>query len=169
MSAYECEFESEVLALTLQGRWPDGAEPELREHARECAICSDAAAIAGAMEDARQESYAAAAPADSGRVWRQAQLRARLEAAEAANRPMAAAQVLALVCAVVVLTVSLRASAAWLGGALDRFATAASGLDLGAWLAPAAKLAGEHVALAVAAAAVLCVIPAAAYLAMGRD
>jgi hypothetical protein len=169
MSAYECEFEAEVLALALQGRWPDGAGDDLRAHASHCSICADVAVVAGAIEDARQESYTMAAPADSGRVWRLAQLRARLEAAEAANRPLTAALVLAFACALGVLAVCLRASAAWFGAARDRVMAAVSTLDPGGWLAPATNLAGEHLALALLLAAVVCVIPAAAYLALGRD
>src|ERR1035438_10143855 len=49
-------------------------------------------AIAGAIEDTRAEMSAQASVPNSGLVWWLAQLRARREAAEAANRPMIAVQ-----------------------------------------------------------------------------
>jgi hypothetical protein len=169
MTPVECEFEAEVLAATLQGRWPERADAELRAHVARCAICSDVAAIAGAIEDARAEMSACAAIPDSGRVWWAAQLRARREAAEAANRPLTVAQVVAFVCAVGLLGASFRATSTWFHSAIGRVASGVSGFDTSAWIASAAKLLAEHGALALAMAAVLFLIPAAAYVAMGRD
>jgi len=169
MTLVECEFESEVLTAVLQGRWPDRADAPLRAHVAGCAICSDVAAIAGVIEDAREETRASLAIPDSGHVWRAAQLRARREAADAANRPMTAAQAIAFVCAVGLLAACFRSASAWLQSAAGRVASSFSGVDMTAWLASATKLLAEHSALALAMAAILFLIPAAAYLAMGRD
>ena len=138
MKPVECEFESEALAAALQSRWDD----RLRAHVSTCEICSEAAAVAIAMFHAREEMRASAAIPDSGRVWWLARLRARREAAQAAGRPILAAQVIAFACAV--------------------------GL-LGAWIPSAARLLLEHGAIAAAMAVVLFLVPAAAYLALGRD
>ena len=102
-----CEFEADVLSAVLQSRWPDRVDADLREHVRTCAICSDVAAVAGAIECAREETAAYAAIPDtlpdSGRVWWKAQMRARREAVEAAGRPITAIQVAAFACALVLM------------------------------------------------------------------
>jgi hypothetical protein len=153
MMRLECEFEPEVVAAVLQSRWPERADPELRAHVAGCAICSDVAAVAGIFEEARQESGIRAEVPESARVWWRAQLRARREAAEAAARPMIAAQVIALVCTAGLLVACFRNAAPQLQSAL-------------AWMA---ALGAEHGALVVAMATVLLVAPAALYLAIGRE
>jgi len=153
MTPLECEFESEVLAAVLQARWPERVDAQLRAHVAACPVCSDVATIAGVIEDTRQEMSAHAVIPNSGRVWWLAQLRARREAAEAANRPMTAVQVIAFVCAVCLLGGCLRAASTWFSPALGRIASVMV----------------EHAALALAMAAVLCLVPAAVYLALGRD
>src|SRR6266567_981080 len=100
MKLLECEFESEVLAAALQSRWPERVDVQLRAHVAACAICSDVVAIAVAIDDAREEMRVRVVVPDSGHVWWLAQLRARREAAEVAGRPITAAQVIALACAV---------------------------------------------------------------------
>jgi predicted anti-sigma-YlaC factor YlaD len=153
MIPHECEFESEVLAAALQGRWPERVDPQLRAHAAACRACSDVAAIAGAIEDSRKEISAQAVIPNSGRVWWLAQLRARREAAESANRPLTAVQIVAFVCAAGLLVACLRAASAWLSPLVGRLAS-------GMW---------EHSVLALATAAILFLVPAGVYLALGRD
>jgi hypothetical protein len=169
MTPLECEFEADVLAATLQDRWPDRVDPELRAHAATCAICSDVAAIARAIEQERESMSTSASIPDSGRVWWMAQLRARREAAEAANRPLTVALVAALVCAAGVLGACFRTAFAWLQWAIARIGSGLHGFDAAAWLASAGRLLAEHGALALAVAAVLLLFPAVAYLALGRD
>ena len=153
MTPVECEFEPEVLAAVLQARWPDRVDAELRAHVAACPICSDVATIAGAIEDTRAEMSAQASVPNSGRVWWLAQLRARREAAEAANRPMIAVQAVAFVCAVCLLGWCVRAASTWLSPV---FARIASGMV-------------DHAVLALAMAAVFLLVPAGVYLALGRD
>jgi hypothetical protein len=153
MTPVECEFESEVLAAVLQARWPDRVDAQLRAHVAACRICSDVAIIAGAIEETRAETSAEAVVPSSGRVWWLAQLRVRREAAEAANRPMIAVQVVAFVCAVCLLGWCIRAASAWLSPV---FARIASGM-------------ADHAVLALAMAAVFLLVPAGVYLALGRE
>jgi hypothetical protein len=153
MTPVECEFESEVLAAVLQARWPDRADAQLRAHVAACQICSDVAAIAGVIEATREELRASAVIPNSGRVWWLAQLRARREAAEAANRPMIAVQVVAFICAICLLGWCLRAASTCLSPV---FARIASGLV-------------DHAVLALAMAAVFFLVPAGVYLALGRE
>jgi hypothetical protein len=153
MTPLECEFESEVLAAVLQARWPDRVEAQLRAHVTACRICSDVAAIAGAIEDTREDMSARAVIPNSGRVWWLAQRRARREAAEAANRPMIAVQVVAFVCALCLLGWCVRVASTWLSSV---FARIASGMV-------------DHAVLALAITAVFLLVPAGVYLALGRD
>ena len=153
MTPVECEFEAEVLAVALQAQWPGRVDAQLRAHVAACPICSDVAAIAGAIEATREAMSARAVIPNSGRVWWLAQLRARREAAEAANRPMTAVQVVAFVCAVGLLGGCFRAASTWFSPVLGRVTSVMV----------------EHAALSLALAAVVFLVPAAVYLALGRD
>jgi hypothetical protein len=163
MKPVECEFEAEVLAATLQSRWPERVDADLRAHVASCTICSDVVSIAGAVDDAREEMRASAVVPDSGRVWWLAQLRARREAAEAAGRPITAVQVIAFACAVGLLGACFGATSTWFQAALGRMASSVAALP------SATTLLAGHGVLVLAVAAVLFVVPTAVYLAMGRD
>jgi hypothetical protein len=169
MKPIECEFEAEVLAAVLEGRWPEAVDAELRAHVAECGICSEVAVIAGAIEGAREEMSARAVIPDSGRVWWLAQRRARREAAESANRPITISQAIAFACAAVLLCANFSTASVWLNSSLRRIASGMGGVDLGTWFASAARLLAEHGALALAMTAIIFVLPAAVYLAISRD
>jgi hypothetical protein len=162
----ECEFEPDVLAAALQSRWPERVDAQLRAHVAGCSICADvatvAAAIAGAAETAREEMCARAVVPDSGRVWWLAQMRARREAVEVAGRPITAVQVIALACAVGLLGACFGATSQWFQSALGRIESGLAAIDAKALLA-------EHGAIVLATAAVLFLVPAAVYLALGRE
>ena len=155
MTPCECQYEAEVLEAVVQGRWPERVDAELRAHGEGCAICSDVVAIAGAIDDGRAAMAAGVAIPDSGRVWWLAQRRARLEAAEAAARPVMAVQGVALISACIVLVAYFR-------GAMGRF-------EIGAWLASATSVLIEHGVLALAIAGVVFLLPAAVYLVIARE
>jgi hypothetical protein len=162
MKTYDCEFESEVLAAVVEGRWPERADTELRTHASTCSICSDVAVIGAAIDADREALRAEAALPDGGLVWWRAQLRARREAAKVAGRPITAAQVLALAAAAGLAGACFGATSAWFQAALARVAASVQAL-------PVETLLAEHWAVAVAAAAVLLLVPAAVVLAILRD
>ena len=169
MKPVECEFESEVLAAVLQSRWPERVAAHLRAHVAACDICADVAAIAGVIDDAREEMRVRAVIPDSGRVWWLAQMRARREAADAAGRPITAAQVIAFACAVGLLGACFGATSAWFQSALRWLVSSLSVFDLKAFLPSATSLLAEHGALVLAISLVLFLIPTAVYLALGRD
>jgi len=169
MKPVECEFESEVLAATLQSRWPERVDADLRAHVVTCAICSDVVAIGGAFDNARERMRTSVTLPDSGRVWWLAQLRARREAAEAAGRPITAAQVIAFACAVGLLGACFGATSKWFQSALGWVGSSVAGVDMKAVLPSAAALVAGHGVLLIAAAAVLFVVPTAVYLALGRE
>ncbi len=162
MKPTECEFESEVLAAALQSRWPDRVDPQLREHAATCSMCAETALVAAAIDDSREDLRATAVLPDAGRVWWLAQLRARREATQAAGRPITIIQVIAFACATGLLGACLGAcfgaTSSWFQYALR-------------WIQsqPVTALLTQHVLLAAATAAVIVLLPTAAYRAFGRD
>ena len=163
MTPIECLFEEEVLAAAMQSRWPDRVDAELRAHVASCAICRDLAEVAGAITDAKDEMHAAAQVPDSGRVWWTAQLRARREAVQAASRPITAAHVIAFACAAGLAGACFGATSAW-------FQSALRWIGSGASFAPSVTaLVAQHGALVAGVAVLLFLLPAAVYLALGRD
>src|SRR5947207_8909033 len=166
MNPVECEFESEVLAAALQSLWPDRVDAQLRAHVAGCAICSDVVVISGAIDDAREETYARTVVPDSGRVWWLAQLRARREAAQTAGRPITAAQVIAFACAVGLLGACFGATSTWLQSTLRWIVSGVAGFDLKTFFPSTSALVAEHGALVLAMAAVLFLVPTAFYLAL---
>lgn len=150
MKPIECEFEPDVLAAV----WSE----ELRAHVAACAICSDVAVVAAAIDAARTVPVIP----DSGRVWWLAQMRARREATEAAGRPITAVQVIALACAVGLLGACFGATSLWFQSALRRIQSVLAGFSVSAFLA-------EHGLIVLAMAFVLLLIPGAVYLALGRE
>ncbi len=115
MRQIECRFEADVLSAVLQSRWPERAEDGLREHVKTCAICSDVAAVAGAIEFAREDAVPHALP-ESGLMWWKAQMRARREALETVARPITAIQVAAFACALVLMGACIGAIAELVSG-----------------------------------------------------
>ncbi len=162
IKATDCEFEAEVLAAALQSRWPDRVDAQLREHAAACPICAETALVAGAIDQAREESRVSAALPDAGRVWWLAQLRARREAIQAAERPITLVQLIAFACATGLLGACFGAcfgaTSSWFQAALR-------------WIhaQPVTAVLTGHALLAAGLAAVIVVIPAAAYFAFGKD
>ncbi len=159
MKPVECDFEPEVLSAVVQRRWPARVDDSLRSHVSQCAICSDVAAVAGAVDEAGEAMRPSVEVPPGGRVWWLAQMRARREAAEAAGRPITAAQVIALAAAVGLLGACFGATSAWFQSVVREFA---------ALLPSAAALVAEHSLLIAALAAVLFVAPTAVYLAIRR-
>ena len=121
------------------------------------------------MEDGRRGLDARRVIPDSGRVWWLAQRRARLEAAELANRPMGVARSIALACIIALLGAYFGAVSAWVRAALGRITAGTGDLDIAARLASATRLLAEHGGLALGMAAVFLLVPAAVYLAIGRE
>jgi hypothetical protein len=169
MKRVECAFEEEVLAAVLQSRWPERVDAALREHAAQCGICSDVAAVAAAIAGAHEELAAAAVVPDASRVWRRAQLRARREAVEAAGRPITAAQVIAFACAMGLLGACFGATSTWFQAAVGRMASGVTSFDTAALLASATKLLVEHGAFVLSLVAAVFLIPTVFYVALGRD
>jgi hypothetical protein len=145
---FECEFEAEVLAEVVQLRWPNNARADLREHAANCSMCSEAVAIAAAFDDVRESAVALP---DSGRVWWLAQIRARREAADTAAKPILATQIIAFAWAMGLLAVYLLP------------------LNFKAIASSAGALFVQHGGLVIGTATFLLALSAAAYWVLSRE
>jgi len=144
-------------------------EAALRAHAAQCPICSEVAEVALAFDGALEQTRAHAAIPNASRVWWRAQLRARNEAARAAGRPIAVAQVIALGCTLALLGACFGATSAWFQSLVKRGVTNASKLDLAAILASMpAPLAG-HGLLILGLVAAVFLVPTLVFVALGRD
>jgi predicted anti-sigma-YlaC factor YlaD len=154
----ECQFEAEVLSAVLHGRWPHSADRVLLQHVAGCKICSEVAAIAATFDSAQHDPPPTLP--DSGRVWWLAQLRARREAVRAANRPILVTQIMGFAWAIGLIVTCLGAALAWFQSSSQEIKTL---------LVSATSLAAEHAAILLCAATLVLLLPAAAYLALGRD
>ena len=168
MKPIECEFEADALEAALQSRWPDQVDAQLRAHVAECPICADVITITCAVDDARIEMRRAVVP-DSGVVWWRAQLRARREAAEAAGRPITAAQFIAFAFAVGLLGACFGATSTWFQSAFRGIASRLGGFDARTLFDSATAMSAQHGLLVLAAAAMLFLVPTVVILALRRD
>ena len=158
MKRTACEFEGDVLAAAMESRWPEGVEASLREHGSTCPICSEAAVVACAIREDREDIRASASIPESGRVWWLSQVRARREAIAAAERPITIVQMMVFACATGLLGACFGATSEWFQASVKRFVSN-----------PVATLLGEHVLLGLGMAAVLLLLPAAAYFVLEEE
>jgi hypothetical protein len=179
MTPMECPREPEVLTAVLRRRLhagPDDAQPsddvnDLRVHIAHCGICADVAVIAALLhndaESARHEVHVPAA----GQVWWRAAVRARLDGAHAAERPLtwargvAAASAAGLTIATIgIAWPTIDRAAAWVGNrALNAAPAAAAIVD---FLSAAVQ---RSLPFALAAAAGMVLAPLALFLALSDD
>ena len=121
MSRVECPYEVDVLSAVYTNRWPERAEPELRAHVAECAICADVVAVAPLIEEDYERARARARLPDAGLIWWRAQLQARADAARTAVRPITVAQAVGLAAAVGLIGAVFGATATWFQDSLRWF------------------------------------------------
>ena len=129
MTRSDCSHEQTVVSVVMARGWPGAADEELQAHVRACPVCADVVEVATLLRmDHETFGREIRLPA-AGQVWWRAAVRARMEAAHAAARPItwlqgvAAACAGAVACAVLAFTwPSVREVAGW-------FAQVAIGLD----------------------------------------
>jgi len=169
MKPAECPFEMEVLEAVLQARWPRQVDKQIADHVASCEICSDVIAVAGALDGAKEATRATAAVPDSGRVWWLAQVRARREAVRAAGRPITAAQVFGLACAVGVAGACFGATSKWFQSWLAWAGSAAEDWKRPSLFPAAVDLVAAHSVWIAAMAAIVLLVPAAVYWAVLKE
>jgi anti-sigma factor RsiW len=92
-----CSRLGEVRLTLEQGHWPAACAAELRAHVEGCRRCGEEVLLATHFQAARNEAVAVARVEPASLVWWRAQLRRRDAVLKRAGRPLAAAQVFALV------------------------------------------------------------------------
>ena len=101
MSFGTCSREKEVTDLFKRGQWPALAAPELRTHVASCRACRDLLAVTQAFGRERAHAAGEARLEPPGVIWWRAQLRRRNAALRQVRRPLLAAQIFALVPALI--------------------------------------------------------------------
>jgi len=166
----ECPFEADVVkALVCDGR--AGLDsPTRREHVESCAECRETSQLVEALRAGERRAWKDAALPTASQVWWRARVRARLQAAHQAERPISVVQSVA--AAVVVGVAGSIVGLSWLNGPA-RLAKAAASRVGGADLVDLVSIlvgASPLVWLAVGLGACLVVLmPFAAWLTLDHD
>jgi len=121
MNLIECNHESEVVRAVTSGRWAEPANEMLRKHTESCAVCSDLASVAVALQDDYSRASQSVRIPSAGLVWWRTELRARREAVRKAERPITWAQAFGGACAVGVLLAFLVRIRPWLQQSMSGF------------------------------------------------
>lgn len=165
-----CSHENDVVAAVLSRRW-DAADEGLKAHAADCEVCRDVVAVAGLLSaDQERSRYEVHVPA-AGQIWWRSAVRARLEAAQAAERPLtwfhgiAGACAVGLALAIIGMTwPSIREMLAWFAGAA--FGTESRIGDVASLVTAILQ---KSLPLAFVIAACLVLAPVALYFALSDD
>ncbi len=170
MNTLECAREEEVVGAVLGQRWPEACDEELQVHVTACAVCSDVVIIASMLREDRELARRHVQVPAAGQVWWRAAVRARLEGAQAAQRPMTWLHGIAGACAAGLFVTAM--STAW-----PSVQRAAGWMGAQDWSVPGgmelATLAGSAVQrglpFVVAAAIGIVLTPIALYFALSDD
>jgi hypothetical protein len=168
MTPCVCPHESELLEWLLQGR-PSTGSDRIEQHFARCGSCRELVSLAELLGASRQQALAETALPTASQVWWRARVRARLEAAEVAERPISVAQGLAAAATagVAVSVVGLKWVAAPVNIAREIASRAAGAEVAGVVAAMGASPLGW--ALLIAGVCVLVVLPLAAVLTLSQD
>jgi hypothetical protein len=171
MTASCCARESEVIDVALRGRWPAGADEELRVHVESCEACADTALVAASLRADYLLTRQDAPVPSAAHVWWRATLRARMDVAREAARPTTMAQGLAGAAAIGLLVALIGMVWPWLAAAFAWVAIVAGRLDPAAAQAGMMVLALVERSLPLVLAAALCMLigPVAVYLALSDE
>ena len=97
MSRLTCSRLDEVRTALAQGHWPEACAADLRAHAETCNRCAQEILLTTHLQQDRATTITSAQPVPASLLWWRAQVRRRNAALERAGRPIAAAQIFALV------------------------------------------------------------------------
>ena len=158
MTLVECPREADVLDALASARWPLRVDPELTDHVASCAICTDVLAVASAMQMDHDAAWKEASVPSSGQVWWRMEMRTKQDAIHEASRPVAVAQGVAVLFALV-----LAGAAGW------RAWPAVSGYVSSVSLAPGTFASPFAIPLVVALGALLIVAPLALYVVLSEE
>ncbi|HEX9197944.1 MAG TPA: hypothetical protein VF865_00160 [Acidobacteriaceae bacterium] len=103
MNLRPCSRLDEVRSALSQGHWPQACTADLRAHVEACSRCAEEILLTKHFQLVRSEAVEEARPGTPSLLWWRAQTRRRNAALTRAGRPLAAAQVFALVIVVAAL------------------------------------------------------------------
>ena len=143
-----CFEEDRILAALSSGSMAD----ELRNHAADCAECTEILALASALRNQARAEAAGTSVPDADIIWWKAQLRHRREAVKRATLPIRLAQGFAALCVVAVAVIGFQL------------------LQFPSWLTPELERAAplNPVMAATGALAIACAMIAGVYLAIAE-
>jgi len=156
----ECPREQELISVLVAGRWPDGCEESLRQHAGECASCTGLVDLLTLLRAERDDLHEGVSVPAAGQIWWRAAIRARLEATQTVTRPFSWLFGTAGACAVGLLLASV--------GLLWPFvhSTLVGMVDASSMFAGLARVSGL---VALGLATFLILAPLALYLALSDE
>ena len=165
MNGLSCPREADVVqALFSRGELGH----ELAAHAQACQSCADVLVVAAALRDDREWARGDVAVPAAGQVWWRAAVRARLEATQAAARPLtwahgiAAAATVGLIAGVAGMAwPTLARALGWAGDHVSIVSPAA--MEIGGLMASVIQ---RSLPAAIMLAAALLLAPLAVYLAL---
>jgi hypothetical protein len=167
----ECPREPEIVEAVLVGGWPHAREQELTAHAAACSACRETAEVIVRLREEYETAGRAVQVPAAGQVWWRAAVRARLEAAHAAARPItwlhgiAGASAAGLGAAVLgVVWPSIRQALDWTGAQISNLDPQTA--QLASLLAATVQ---RSLPLAIGIASCLLLVPVALYLALSDD
>jgi hypothetical protein len=172
MTPVECPQAEAVVAAVLAGEWPRGCGEDLQMHARHCVHCAEVAQVAVLLRgDYRAFSRDVRVPS-AGQIWWRAAVRARMEAAQAAARPITWIQGVAGASAIGAAVAVLALAWPLLRGLADRATGLAAGVDSRALqlVAPLVAVFEFSLPLVLAVAGCVILLPLAVlYYALSDD
>ena len=180
MNPVECAREAEVLTAVLRRQldlsrlddaaWRDGGE-DLRTHIEQCETCAEVVAVAILLREDREISQHDVHVPAAGQVWWRAAVRARLDGAHAAARPLtwahgiAGASAVGLCIGVLgIVWPTIDRAAAWVGSYASSVGPAAFTI-----IELVSAAVQRSLPFAIAAAAGMVLAPLALYLALSDD
>ena len=170
MTRAACPHEVDVVDAIVAGRYPSRVDAGLRAHVEACPTCADIAFVAPTLRDDYLAMIADVQVPLAGQVWWRAAVRARLDTAQTAARPitwmhgLVGAGVAGLLAALIgMVWQSLAGSAAW--------AAALTHVDVGGaeLAALVVRFLEPALPLAITIALVLVIAPVAVYVALSDD
>ena len=156
MKLARCVRENDVVQAITSGRSTDLFDPQLRSHVQTCNVCSEVAAVAGAMCDEYAAALNGVRVPSASLVWWRAELRLRRDSIRAAERPLTLVHAFASAASLGVLLGLLVRLSEWFRQLLAPVLS---------WSAESsATLLQQNLPLVVAIGAVFVLAPVALYL-----
>jgi hypothetical protein len=165
-----CPREADLWSAIASGAWPETADADLRTHVAHCTPCRELELVAVGLSTEGAAVREEGTPPSSAIVWWRAQMRARQEAAKAADRPISIVQSLAIACAAGLVLGLIGTVAAWVRGSVGFLSGwTISRADITA-LVGAIDLTSRWVFMpALLVAATLVIMPIAVYVIVADD